>query len=98
MQRTKKELRFFCSRQPLLATYGVDGKGKLFVHVKIWKQQRLYGEIVVTDGIVRIHCRDCYRWHRVVIRQPGLAVLEEQHTPPNEVTDSPTLAPTQPPT
>lgn len=72
----EKELRCFCSRQPLLATYGVDSKGKLFVHVKIWKQRRIYGEIVVEGGKVKLRCRECLRWHDVRIVQRD-AVLKE---------------------
>jgi len=84
---TKHELRCFCAREPLLATYGVDAKGKLYVHVKIWKQKRLYGEIIAIEGTVKIHCRECYRWHSVIIRQPGSAVLQEEASPPDEAKD-----------
>lgn len=84
--RSKKELRCFCSRQPLLATYGIDAFGKLYVHVKIFKQRRIFGEVIVTEGTVRIHCRECLRWHRVMIRKPGQAALEEELTPPMEAT------------
>lgn len=77
-----KELRCFCSRTPLLATYGVDEKGKLYVHVKVYKQRRIYGEILVSDAAtVRILCRDCIRWHTVKIVQPGVAKLEETEFP-----------------
>lgn len=65
--RREKELRCFCKSQPLLATYGIDSRGKLFVHVKIYKQNRIFGEFVVEDGTVRIRCRNCLRWHRIHI-------------------------------
>ena len=71
------ELRCFCTRRPLLATYGVDSKGCLYVHVKIWKQRRLYGEVMVTGGRVQLRCRECLRLHTVVIRQPNRAALKE---------------------
>jgi hypothetical protein len=75
-RRREKELRCFCARTPLLATYGVDGKGKLFVHVKIYKARRIFGELVVEGGVVKIRCRDCLRWH--TIRVYGTqAVLQE---------------------
>jgi hypothetical protein len=76
-RRTHNDLRCFCARKPLLATFGLTTHGKLYVHVKVYKQNRIYGEILVTDGIVELHCRECLRWHKVVMRQPGNVVLEE---------------------
>lgn len=69
MARREKELRCFCSREPLLATYGIDSKGKLFLHVKIWKARRIYGELVIEGGLVKIRCRDCLRWHTIHVRK-----------------------------
>jgi len=80
--RTRNELRCFCGRRPLLATYGLDTDGRLYVHVRIFKQQRIYGEVVVTEGTVRLHCRECLRWHKVVIKQYGGAGLIEETVPP----------------
>jgi hypothetical protein len=81
-ERTSNELRCFCAREPLLATYGIDERGKLYVHVRIFKQRRIFGEVVVTEGKVSLHCRECLRWHKVVIKQPGEAGLIEQADPP----------------
>lgn len=78
MRRREKELRCFCSREPLLATYGIDSKGKLFVHVKIYKARRIFGELVIEGGIVKIRCRDCLRWHTINI-VGNKASLEETH-------------------
>lgn len=75
--RTSNELRCFCSRQPLLATYGIDEQGNLYVHVKVFKQQRIFGEVLIMEGIVKLHCRECLRWHQVIMRMPGQAELEE---------------------
>lgn len=84
MGRTNQhELRCFCTREPLLATYGIDDKGKLFVHVKVFKQRRVYGEVLVVDGVVKLHCRECLRWHTVIIRQPGKVELKEETDPPS---------------
>lgn len=79
--RTKHELRCFCRGEPLLATYGVDEQGKLYVHIKIYKQSRVYGEVVVTGGPLRIRCRNCLRWHGVVFRTTGTVALEESQPP-----------------
>jgi hypothetical protein len=61
--------------------YGVDRTGLLYVHVRVFKQDRIFGEIFATGGVVRICCRDCLRWHKVTIRQPGQAVLVEDARP-----------------
>ena len=83
-QRKPQELRCFCRRNPLLATYGVDKNQQLFVHVKVYKQNRIFGEVLVTGGTVKLLCRECLRWHTVIIRQSGKAELQEQ-TVPTEV-------------
>lgn len=80
--RTKHELRCFCSRGPLLAVYGLDQRGKIYVHVKIYKQNRIYGEILVIEGVVRLHCRECLRWHTVRLVTPTRAELVEDSEPP----------------
>ena len=81
-ENKKNELRCFCSRQPLLAIYGVNELGKLYVHVRVFKQRRIYGEVLVTEGTVKLRCRECLRWHTVVIHQPGKAILEEDKISP----------------
>lgn len=81
MENEKQELRCFCSRRPLLGTYGMSYRGELYVHVKIWKQRRLFGEVMVTGGRVQLRCRECLRLHTVVIRQPNRAVLKEISDP-----------------
>jgi hypothetical protein len=47
--------------------YGVTEKDELYVHVKIYKQGRVYGETMHTGGTVLIRCRNCLRWNKVVI-------------------------------
>jgi hypothetical protein len=76
LMRREKEIRCFCRRKPLLATYGIDKHGTLFVHVKIYKANRIFGELVIEGGVVKIRCRECLRFH--TIRVTGrLATLEE---------------------
>jgi hypothetical protein len=81
-ERTHNELRCFCSRRPLLAVYGLDKDRHLYVHVRIYKQQRIFGEVIITDGTVRLHCRECLRWHKVIIKQPNSLGLIEETDPP----------------
>lgn len=87
-EKTSNELRCLCSRHPLLATYGLTSDGELYIHVKIFKQRRIFGEIVVTAGVVSLHCRECLRWHKVVIRQPNQPLLIEQPEAPIVLADA----------
>lgn len=80
-RRSRYDLRCTCGRHPLLAVYGVDTEGKLYVHVRIWKQKRVYGEMMVTGGTVRLLCRECLRWNTVVIKQSGDADLVHSDAP-----------------
>lgn len=81
--RREKELRCFCRGEPLLATYGLDSGGNLFVHVKIYKGNRIYGELVAEGGPLKIRCRNCLRWHRVNF-SPRTATLSEASAPEAE--------------
>src|SRR4051812_42907939 len=82
MERTKHRLNCFCARRPLLAMYGRDSKGRTYVHVKVFKQQRIFAEFVVYGGEVAIACRECLRWHRIVFKkETQQAELRETHTP-----------------
>lgn len=76
------ELRCICRRKPLLGKYGRDRQGNLYVHVKVFKQDRVFGEIIVEGGgSVRIRCRDCDRWHKVTIRQPQSVNMSPEELP-----------------
>jgi len=72
-----QELRCFCSREPLLALYGIDKDGQPYVHIKIYKQSRIFGEAIIKGGEVKLHCRECLRWHKIVIKAPKRLGLEE---------------------
>ena len=65
---TDIEIRCFCSREPLLAVAGRDETGKPYVHMKVYKSKRLFGEMIATSGVVLLRCRDCFRWHRITIK------------------------------
>lgn len=75
-----EQLRCFCSRKPLLAIVGSDKKtGDAWVHIKVFRQEKIYAEVVVSakDGCVRIRCRECLRWFVLNIRSEKLEVKEE---------------------
>lgn len=48
-----------------MAVYGVDNQGRPYIHQKVYKQRRIFGETVFRDGIVSIRCRECLRWTKV---------------------------------
>jgi hypothetical protein len=78
---TKHQLRCFCSRKPLLATYGKKADGGLYVHVKTYKGSRIYGEILISGNAdIRIHCRECLRWMKINIKD-GTPTLAEDVEP-----------------
>lgn len=67
------ELRCFCGARPLLGVCGRDTATRQpYVWVKVFKQGRVYGEIVATSGDVHIRCRECRRWHIVSIQRVGV--------------------------
>lgn len=66
MPNERKELRCFCRHHPLLGMYGLDKRGRIFVHVKGYKGGFTHTELIVF-GSVMIRCRDCLRWHTVII-------------------------------
>lgn len=78
-RRTTHDLRCFCRRRPLLALYGIDANGERYIEIKVYKQQQTYGHAVVTltDGNVKIFCRECHRWYVVSVRPDDIAVLQE---------------------
>lgn len=66
------EIRCHCSRRPMLARAGRDANGALFVHMKVFKQGRIFGEMVTMRGPVWLRCRECLRWTRIVIEGENL--------------------------
>ena len=77
MARQEIELRCECSRRPLLGKAGRDDHGQPFIHVKVYKQRKIYGEIIVTEGSVRLRCRECFRWNTVRIVRESVAFQQE---------------------
>jgi hypothetical protein len=55
----------FCVRRPLIATYGLDENRKPFIHIKVYKQKRIFANVVATGGPVHLQCRECNRWLRI---------------------------------
>lgn len=75
----EKELRCEqCSRRPLLATFGIK-RGRLYVRIKIWKQNRIFGHAIMEGGSTLLQCRECKRWCRVIIRDRKAKLVEESN-------------------
>jgi hypothetical protein len=77
-------LRCFCAAHPILGIVKRDNFDKPFVHIKIYKQNSIYGEILFKMGEIRVRCRSCYRWHTIkIVREK--AVIEEVPDEPDIV-------------
>ena len=82
MSQQEIELRCECSRRPLLGKAGRDDDGNPYVHVKVYKQRKIYGEIVATEGVVRLRCRECFRWSTVrIVRQSSKINFDQEPLP-----------------
>jgi hypothetical protein len=86
----KKPIKCFCSRKPLLAMFGVDEDGLLYIHVKWYKGDKIYGEILARGGVVSLKCRDCFRWYKIFINQ-NLPSLVQTEAPQELQNDEPSL-------
>lgn len=75
------EIRCTCRVRPLLGKALRDAQGKWYLHIKVYRQQRIYAEIIADSGTVRVKCRECLCWHTIKIRHYsnlGLEVKEER--------------------
>jgi hypothetical protein len=70
------DLRCHCSRRPLLGR-AVKVDNKWFLHVKIFKSGKIYGEMWLENGRVRLRCRECLRWLTVTVK-PVPAMIDEE--------------------
>lgn len=81
----------FCVRTPLLATYGVDKDRKPYVHVRVYKQKRVFANVVATGGPVHLQCRECNRWLRinfVTLADVDLKQVEQKDVPGSDTPDA----------
>jgi hypothetical protein len=85
-KKTTHDLRCSCRRRPLLALYGVDARGRLYIEMKVYKQHQVYGHMVATlrSGEVKLFCRECHRWYTVTVTEETTAILEEIGSPESE--------------
>lgn len=74
-RRTKHEFHCDCTHKPLLAMYGLESNNRPYVHVRVYKGNRLYAEIYTNHTVV-LTCRDCFRRHRIIMRGRTVKMLE----------------------
>lgn len=56
-----------CENSPLLATYGIDEKGRVFVHVKVFKARQVKAELFIRGGEVTLKCVKCLRYNKIIV-------------------------------
>lgn len=67
---SSNNIRCYCSHSPLLAKWGLDSDGVVFLHIKVYKQKKLYTEVIAHAGAaLRVRCRECFRWTVINIRR-----------------------------
>ncbi len=65
---SKNELRCYCVHKPLLSTYGITADGEPYMHVRVYKQNRIYADVMIEgEADVKLTCRDCFRIHKIKI-------------------------------
>lgn len=72
------QIRCICTARPILAIARASTAGTRFVHIKIYKQKKIYGEIVIEEGLVRIRCRSCGRWYSLHVRHDSHKAVAEK--------------------
>lgn len=76
-------IRCECSARPILAIARLSEDGKWVIHVRAYKQHRIYAEVVIDSGSPRIRCRECLRWHQINIKRARVEAVET--SPPSEI-------------
>lgn len=88
--KTRNPLRCECSSKHLLAFYGVNQAGDIYVHVMSHKQGRPLSNVVIF-GDCEIQCPACYRWHSLTVRRDGKLDRYVNLDPPAEIAESETV-------
>lgn len=72
----RREVRCFCARRPLLGVLvdGVDENIPLYFHVKSYKGNKLITETKFFSGEMHVCCRECQRWHQVILTSDTIKI------------------------
>lgn len=67
------ELRCFCTSEPLLAVCGRDAKtAEPYVHIKSVRNGNINAEVIAHEGLIRIRCKRCLRWHTITVKRVSI--------------------------
>ena len=81
-----QEIRCHCRQHSLLGKFAMDDvTGEPVIHIKSWKGGTLYTEVVIVSGVVRIRCRNCYRWHRIRVKHGAPRLEDAQKSFPGKL-------------
>lgn len=80
MSSTRHELRCDCASQRLLAHYGRDENGKLYILVASYRAREVRTK-VFTNHSVKIFCASCKRWFSVLIEDQQISKQELRKPP-----------------
>lgn len=78
---TRHPLRCTCPTSPILAFYGKNTKGRAYIHVASFKNQRPLSQIYTTAP-VSVWCRVCGQWWNITVRNSELTMEERLSSPP----------------
>lgn len=68
MDKSEREIYCaICENSPILATYGMDEKGRVFVHVKVFKARQIKADLFVRGGEVTLKCVKCLKYNKILI-------------------------------
>ena len=81
-----------CEASPLLATYGFDEKGRLYLHVKVYKARSVKADVFIRGGEVTLKCTRCMKYntvrivdHRPVLNRTRRPVISAANPPPTSL-------------
>ncbi len=66
------EVRCFCASRTQIAQVEHDQQGRPRLRVKSVKRGEAVVDVLCIEGIVKIRCRSCGRFHRFTIRRSNL--------------------------
>lgn len=81
MTHTAHDLRCGCPHRTKLGEWGRNAEGAAYLHIRIFKGGRIFGEVLATSGTVTVLCRDCGRWMTVRIRPADVDVTLDVSRP-----------------
>lgn len=90
MSRPEKPITCpLCHNHPQLAGYGIDDRGRLFIHIMVYKANQKKADVYIHGGTVTLMCYKCNRYHTIRIRDSQVKLersrapdLERPGTPP----------------